>query len=133
MKKKIAFVCTHNSCRSQMAEAWAKELGGDFLEVFSAGIEEYPEVKPKAVQVMEEVNISMEGYHPKLISDIPNEFDYLITMGCDVICPYIPSKYQEDWKLNDPSGGSIEDFRIIRDIIKKKMIYFINIIKNNDK
>ena len=133
MKKKIAFVCTHNSCRSQMAEAWAKELGGDFLEVFSAGTEEYPEVKPKAVQVMEEVNISMEGYHPKLISDIPNEFDYLITMGCDVICPYIPSKYQEDWKLNDPSGGSIEDFRIIRDIIKKKMIYFINIIKNNDK
>ena len=101
--------------------------------MFSAGTEEYPEVKPKAIQVMEEVNISMEGYYPKLISDIPKEFDYLITMGCGVICPFIPSKYQEDWGLDDPSGGSIEDFRTTRDIIKKKMIYFINIIKKNDK
>jgi protein-tyrosine-phosphatase len=71
MKKKVAFVCTHNSCRSQMAEGWAKKLGSDVLEAYSAGTEKYPEVKPLAVQVMEEAGVDMSTHHPKLLSDIP--------------------------------------------------------------
>lgn len=121
MKKKVAFVCVHNSCRSQMAEAWARKLGSDLMEVYSAGTEEYPEVKPGAIQVMEEVGIGMEGHTPKLLTDIPEEVDVLITMGCEVTCPYWPNQHQEDWGLDDPSGGPIEGFRETRDLIREKV------------
>ncbi|NLK98321.1 MAG: arsenate reductase ArsC [Epulopiscium sp.] len=121
MKKKVAFICVHNSCRSQMAEAWAKKLGSDVLEVYSAGTEEYPEVKPLAVKVMEEVGIDMSSHYPKLLRDIPGEVDYLITMGCNVECPYIPCSYREDWGLEDPSGGPIEAYREARELIKDKV------------
>src|SRR5690554_4645314 len=121
MKKKVAFICVHNSCRSQMAEGWAKKLGSDVLEVYSAGTESYPEVKPLAVQVMEESGVDMSDHHPKLLSDIPEEVDYLITMGCNVVCPYVPCKHSEDWGLADPSGGPIEDYIITSDIIKEKV------------
>ncbi|MFO7886760.1 MAG: arsenate reductase ArsC [Eubacteriales bacterium] len=131
-KIKVVFVCVHNSCRSQMAEAWAKELGGDILEVYSAGTEEYPEVKPKAVQVMEEAGISMKGHKPKLLKDIPREQDILITMGCGVVCPFVPNKHEEDWGLDDPSGGPIEGFRETRDIIKEKVEDLIKGIKEEE-
>jgi len=131
-KIKVVFVCVHNSCRSQMAEAWAKELGGDILEVYSAGTEEYPEVKPKAVQVMEEAGISMKGHKPKLLTDIPREQDILITMGCGVVCPFVPNKHEEDWGLDDPSGGPIEGFRETRDIIKEKVEDLIKGIKEEE-
>lgn len=130
--KKVAFVCTHNSCRSQMAEGWAKFMAGDLLEVYSAGTEAYPEVKPKAVKVMEEVGIEMTEHFPKLITDIPEEVDYLITMGCGVVCPFMPNKHEEDWGLDDPSGGPIEDFRATRDEIKEKMIDFIGRVKKGE-
>ena len=132
MKAKVAFVCIHNSCRSQMAEGWAKYLGSDILEIYSAGTEEYDEVKPLAVKVMEEVGISMEGHYPKLLTDIPEDIDILITMGCGVVCPFIPCKHQEDWGLTDPSGGSIEDFRKTRGLIKEKVEDLIDKIKNNE-
>ena len=130
MKKKVAFICVHNSCRSQMAEAWAKKLGGNILEVYSAGTEKYPEVKPLAVKVMEEVDIDMSSHYPKLLSDIPEEVDYLITMGCNVVCPFVPNCYTEDWGLDDPSGGPIEDYRRTRDIIKEKVVDLINRVKS---
>lgn len=131
MKKKVAFVCVHNSCRSQMAEGWAKKLGSDVLEVYSAGTESYPEVKPLAVQVMEEAGVDMNGHHPKLLSDIPAEVDILITMGCNVVCPYVPCKHREDWGLTDPSGGPIDDYRKTRDKIKEKVEDLIRRVKNN--
>lgn len=131
MKKKVAFVCVHNSCRSQMAEGWAKKLGSDVLEAYSAGTENYPEVKPLAVKVMEEVGVDMSSHHPKLLSEIPGKVDILITMGCNVECPYVPCKHREDWGLSDPSGGPIEDYRKTRDIIKEKVEGLIQRIKNN--
>lgn len=118
----VAFVCTHNSCRSQMAEAWAKNLGKGKILAFSAGTESYPEVKPLAVKVMEEVKIDMSAHYPKLLTEIPDKFDVLITMGCGVECPYIPSKHREDWGLDDPSGGPIEGFRVTRDLIREKVM-----------
>lgn len=132
MKKKVAFVCVHNSCRSQMAEGWAKKLGSHVLEVYSAGTENYPEVKPLAVQVMEEAGVDMSEHYPKLLSHIPEEVDYLITMGCNVVCPYIPCSHSEDWGLTDPSGGPIEDYRKIRDIIKGKVEDLIKTVENNE-
>lgn len=132
MKKKVAFVCVHNSCRSQMAEGWAKKLGSDVLEVYSAGTEEYPEVKPGAVQVMEEAEVGMSEHHPKLLSDIPEEIDILITMGCNVVCPYVPCEHSEDWGLEDPSGGPIEGFRNTRDIIKERVEDLIERVKKGE-
>jgi arsenate reductase (thioredoxin) len=126
MKKRVAFVCVHNSCRSQIAEGWMKELGSDIFETYSAGTEEYPEVKPLAVEVMKEVKIDISKQYPKLLKDIPGEVDYLITMGCNVVCPYIPNSITEDWGIEDPSGGTTQDYRIARDIIKEKVIDLIN-------
>lgn len=131
MKKKVAFVCVHNSCRSQMAEGWAKKLGSDVLEAYSAGTENYPEVKPLAVQVMEAAGVDMSEHHPKLLSEIPAELDILITMGCNVECPFVPCSHREDWGLTDPSGGPIGGFEDTRDIIKEKVEDLINRIKNN--
>ncbi len=130
MKKKVAFVCVHNSCRSQMAEGWAKKLGSDVLEAYSAGTENYPEVNPLAVQVMEEAGVDISNHYPKLLSDIPAEIDILITMGCNVECPYVSCQYREDWGLSDPSGGPIEDYRKTRDIIKEKVKDLIQRVKN---
>ncbi|QOR34679.1 arsenate reductase ArsC [Clostridium sp. 'deep sea'] len=124
-KVKVAFVCVHNSCRSQMAEAFAKQLGSDVLEVYSAGTETYSQVKPKAVEVMQEIGIDISDQYPKLLEDIPEELDYLITMGCNVTCPFVPCKHEEDWGLQDPSGGSLEGFRLTRDLIKDKVIDLI--------
>lgn len=132
MKKKVAFVCVHNSCRSQMAEGWAKKLGSHVLEVYSAGTEAYPEVKPKAVEVMEEAGIDMSAQYPKLLTDIPEELDILITMGCNVVCPFVPSSHSEDWGLDDPSGGPLEDFRETRDLIKSKVENLIKQVENGE-
>jgi arsenate reductase len=132
MKKKVAFVCIHNSCRSQMAEAWAKKLGRDILEVYSAGTEKYPEVKPGAVEVMEEAGLDMSKHYPKLLIDIPEEIDILITMGCGVECPYIPNEHREDWGLEDPSGGPIEGYRNTRDLIKEKVADLVKRVKNEE-
>ncbi len=121
MATKVAFVCVHNSCRSQMAEGWLKHLGGEDFEVYSAGTEEYPEVKPLAKEVMEEAGVDMSGHYPKLMDAIPDQVDYLITMGCNVVCPFVPNRFMEDWGLDDPSGGPIEDYRVTRDIIREKV------------
>lgn len=130
MKYKVAFVCVHNSCRSQMAEAWMNELGSDIFEAYSAGTEKYHEVKPLAVKVMENEGIDMSSHYPKLISEIPSSVDVLITMGCNVQCPFIPCKLKEDWGLEDPSGGPIEDYEKCSDLIKEKVINLINIYKS---
>ncbi len=129
---KVAFVCVHNSCRSQMAEGWGKLLGKETLEVYSAGTESYPEVKPLAVTVMEEAGVDMSEHHPKLLSDIPAELDILITMGCNVVCPFVPNQHMEDWGLEDPSGGPIEGYRETRDLIKKKVETLIHRIETGE-
>lgn len=129
--KKVAFVCVHNSCRSQMAEGFAKELGKGIIDVYSAGTEDYNEIKPLAVEVMMEVGIDLKGQHPKRLEDIPTP-DILVTMGCEADCPWVPNQHQEDWGLIDPSGKPIEEFRITRDIIKGKVLELIQRIQIGD-
>ncbi|MGC9384628.1 MAG: arsenate reductase ArsC [Kosmotogaceae bacterium] len=121
MKYKVAFVCVGNSCRSQMAEGFAKEYGKDIFEVYSAGTHPAGKVNQNAVEVMKEKGIDISDQYPKLVEDIPEEVDILITMGCEVECPYVISKTREEWNLEDPVGKDIEFFRVIRDIIEVKV------------
>lgn len=121
--KKIAFICIHNSCRSQMAEAIAKHYLKDMdVEIYSAGTEEYPEVKPMVYDTLKLVNIPIEGQYPKVLKDIPAQLDILITMGCGVECPYVPATIRADWGLEDPSGKGIEAFNTTRDLIIEKVL-----------
>lgn len=132
MKKVIAFVCVHNSCRSIMAEGFMKSLGLDMFDVYSAGTEEYDSPKPMALEVMTDIGINMSHASSKLLTDIPEKLDILITMGCGVECPFVPTKHREDWGLDDPSGGPKKEFEETRDIIKKKVVNLIDRVKRGD-
>ena len=117
-KKKVAFICVHNSCRSQIAEALGKHLASDVFESFSAGTETKPQINQDAVRIMKEIyGIDMEQtQYSKLISDIPNP-DVAISMGCNVGCPFIGRAFDDNWGLEDPTGKSDEEFiKIIREI-----------------
>lgn len=121
-KIKVAFVCLHNSCRSQMAEAISKLKAVDSFEAYSAGTESKPQINQDAVRIIKGLyNIDMEKeQYSKLISDIPQP-DVVITMGCNVNCPYIPCKYREDWGLDDPTGKDDEEFVKTAKIIEEKV------------
>lgn len=107
----VAFICVHNSCRSQIAEALGKYYASDVFESYSAGTETKPMINQDAVRIMKELyGIDMEkGQRSKLLSDIP-AVDVVITMGCNVHCPYLPCSLREDWGLVDPTGKSDEEF-----------------------
>lgn len=114
-KKKVAFICVHNSCRSQIAEALGKHLAGDIFESYSAGTETKSQINQDAVRLMKEIyGIDMEanGQHSKLISEIP-EIDMAISMGCNVGCPFIGRAFDDNWELEDPTGKSDEEFRLV--------------------
>lgn len=108
---KVAFICVHNSCRSQIAEALGKHLASDVFESYSAGTETKPRINQDAVRLMKaKYGIDMEkNQYSKLLSDIP-PVDVVITMGCNVNCPFLPCKFREDWGLEDPTGKSDEFF-----------------------
>lgn len=120
-KPKVAFICVHNSCRSQIAEALGKYYASDVFESYSAGTETKPEINQDAVRIMKQLyGIDMEKtQRSKLLSDIP-PVDVVITMGCNVNCPYLPCKCREDWGLDDPTGNTDEVFiEVIKNIEKK--------------
>lgn len=120
-KPKVAFICVHNSCRSQIAEALGKYYASDVFESYSTGTETKPEINQDAVRIMKQLyGIDMEKtQRSKLLSDIP-PVDVVITMGCNVNCPYLPCKYREDWGLDDPTGNTDEVFiEVIKNIEKK--------------
>lgn len=118
-KPKVAFICVHNSCRSQIAEALGKHFAGDVFESYSAGTETKPQINQDAVRLMKEIyGIDMEkNQYSKLLTDIP-EVDVVVKMGCNVICPYLPARHQEDWGLDDPTGKDDEEFRSLIETIE---------------
>ena len=122
-RPKVAFVCVHNSCRSQMAEAIAKILAADVFEAYSAGTEKENEINPVAVEVIKELYaVDMNAtQHVKLLEALPR-IDILVTMGCNVTCPYLPCQHSEDWGLEDPSGKDKEAFLKTAALIKEKML-----------
>lgn len=122
-KPKVAFICVHNSCRSQIAEALGKHMAGDVFDSFSAGTEIKDHINQDAVRLMKQIyGIDMEKtQHSKLLANIP-QVDVLITMGCNVNCPNLPCSYREDWGLEDPTGKSDEAFRAVIAQIEKKIV-----------
>ncbi len=132
LKKKVAFICVKNSCRSQMAEGFAKQYGADIMEVYSAGTEVSGKIDPVAIEVMKEIGIDISNQRSKPISELPEKLDVIITMGCGVVCPYIPSRHLEDWGLDDPVGKPIEEYRRIRDEIERKVKKLIERVKSGE-
>lgn len=122
-KKKVAFICVHNSCRSQIAEAFGKYYADNIFESYSAGTEVKTQINQDAVWLMKKnYEIDMEKTQkPKLLDDIP-KVDIIITMGCNVECPFLPCEHREDWGLEDPTGKSDEEFIKVIEIIRKKII-----------
>ena len=132
-KVKVAFVCVHNSCRSQMAEAQGKRLAADVFESYSAGTETVPYINKDAVRIIKQLyDINMEKTQfSKLISDIPGP-DILITMGCNVSCPYVPNKHREDWGLEDPTGKSDDEFIKTARTIEDRILDLKKRIENSE-
>jgi arsenate reductase len=122
-KPKVAFVCVHNSCRSQIAEALGKHLASDVFESYSAGTETKDRINPDTVRLMKSrYGIDMEASQkPKLLADIP-KVDIVVTMGCEVNCPWLPCKHREDWGLDDPTGQSDEVFLATMNIIESNVL-----------
>lgn len=121
-KKTILFVCVHNAGRSQMAAGFMRQLGGERVEVLSAGSAPKESINSVAVAAMAELGIDIADQKPKILtSESVQQSDVVITMGCGDACPYYPGKRYEDWKLDDPAGQGIEPVRIIRDEIKGRV------------
>ena len=121
-KKTIMFVCVHNAGRSQMAAGFMRELGGERVDVLSAGSAPKDSINPVAVEAMLELGIDIANQKPKILTpEAVQQSDVVITMGCGDACPYYPGKRYEDWKLDDPAGQGIEPVRAIRDEIKARV------------
>ena len=130
-KPKVAFVCVHNACRSQIAEALGKHLASEVFESYSAGTETKDALNPDAVRLMKSsYGIDMEASQkPKLLADIP-KVDIVVTMGCEVNCPWLPCKHREDWGLDDPTGQSDDVFINTIATIERKVLELKNRILN---
>lgn len=123
-KTSVAFICTHNSCRSQIAEALGKKLAGDTFESYSAGTSIKDQINPDAVRLMKQhygIDMLASGQKPKKITDLPN-IDYVVTMGCGVRCPFLPAKKRVDWGLEDPTGQNDEIFMQVIKKIETKIL-----------
>ena len=125
-KPKVAFICVHNSCRSQIAEALGKHLAGDVFESYSAGTETKPQINKDAVRLMKKLyGINMEQtQYSKLVSDISTP-DIAISMGCDVGCPFIGRPFDDDWGLLDPTGKDDAEFERVIALIEENVLKLV--------
>lgn len=133
MKARVAFICVHNSCRSQMAEALGKLFASDTFEAYSAGTELKDKINQDAVRIIKNLyNVDMnESQKSKLIDDIP-DVDIAVKMGCNVVCPILPAEYTEDWGLEDPTGKSDEEFIKTAKLIEERIKDLAERIKNKE-
>ncbi len=119
---RILFACVGNSARSQIAEAFCRELGRD-VECASAGSSPAPQVDPSAVAAMKEVGVDISSACPKGFKDLPDlKYGYLVTMGCEIVCPFLPGAREVKWDIPDPHGKPLDEFRRVRDIIKTEVL-----------
>ena len=119
---RLLFVCVENSGRSQMAEGFARSMGGDRVVAWSAGSKPSGQVSPKAVRVMAEKGISLEGHRSKGLDDLPPlSWDWIVTMGCGDACPFLPAKHRADWDLPDPRDLDDAGYRAVRDRIEAQV------------
>jgi protein-tyrosine-phosphatase len=129
--KRVLFVCVGNSCRSQMAEGFAKTLGKGVLHAYSAGSRPSGHVAPTAVAVMKEKGVDLSKHYSKGLKDVPQEgWDYVVTMGCGDVCPFVPAKATLDWKIPDPYGKTRKDFVAARDLVEKNVRALLDEIRS---
>ena len=127
MMKRVLFVCVENSCRSQMAEGFARALGGGEMEAFSAGSKPSGVVNPRAIAFMKERGIDISRQKLKGFDELPDvEFDYAVTMGCQDVCPLVSSDRHIAWDIRDPKNLSDEEFRKVRDEIENKVTELVS-------
>lgn len=120
--KRVLFVCVENANRSQMAEAFARILGGEFIEAYSAGSRPSGKVNPKAVESMRELGYDLSVHRSKSLDELPDiEFDFVATMGCGDACPMVPARQRVDWSIPDPKDLPAQEFRAVRDLIRNKV------------
>ena len=119
--KRVLFVCVENSNRSQMAEAFARMLGGDGVEALSAGSKPSGRINPKAIRFMGELGYDLEAHASKSLDDIAGDFDAVVTMGCGDSCPWVPAQRREDWALPDPRDMDDDGYRAVRDEIESRV------------
>jgi len=125
----VLFLCVGNSARSQMAEGFTRKLGKGLIEAYSAGSKPAVRVEPLAIEVMKEKNIDISNAKPKGFDDIPSDgLDYVISMGCEKVCPFVPAKKYIEWDIPDPKSTDINGFRLVRDIIELEVKDFIKSI-----
>ena len=131
-KPTVLFVCVHNAGRSQMAAGFMRELGGDRVEVLSAGSAPKDSINPIAIEAMAEVGIDIRNQQPKVLTtEAVLESDAVITMGCGDACPFYPGKRYEDWVLEDPAGQDIDFVRKVRDEIKERVATLLSVLLAN--
>jgi len=119
---RVAFVCTENARRSQMAEAFMRVHAPEIVEAYSAGTHPTNDVDPLVREVLLEKGIDIRNQSPKSLADLPQDLDYVVTMGCGVECPIVPARSVIEWNIDDPKGKSIEEYRRIRDQIEAKVV-----------
>ena len=120
--KRVLFVCVENSNRSQMAEAFARILGGSAVEAYSAGSRPSGIVNPKAIRAMRELEYDLSVHESNSLDDLPQvEFDFVATMGCGDACPMVQAKQRADWAIPDPKHLPADEFRVVRDLIRNKI------------
>jgi arsenate reductase len=120
--KRVLFVCVENANRSQMAEAFARILGGEFIEAYSAGSKPSGKVNPKAIEAMSELGYDLSIHGSKSLDELPDVwFDFVATMGCGDACPIVRTRQQADWSIPDPKDLLPEEFRVVRDLIRDKV------------
>jgi arsenate reductase len=130
MISKVLFVCVENSCRSQIAEGFARTLGKGVIEAWSAGSKPSGKINPTGIELMKEKGIDLGLQLSKGLTDLPSvKWDYVITMGCGDACPFVPSKRREDWGIPDPKHLPLDEFRKVRDQIESKVTNLTQEIK----
>jgi protein-tyrosine-phosphatase len=127
---RILFVCVENANRSQMAEGFARFHGGYQVEALSAGSRPGGQVSPRAIAVMDELGIDISGQSSKGLDEISGSFDAVVTMGCGDVCPWIPAKRREDWKLRDPAVLKDEAFLALRDDIRHRVRTLLDTLRS---
>jgi len=133
MPKRVLFVCIHNSCRSQMAEGFARHLGGDGVEAHSAGSAPSGEVDAGAIAIMKEVGIDISGQRSKSLDNVPQvAYDFVATMGCGDACPFVRAERREDWGIADPKGQSAEAYRRAREEIRLRVEELLDLLERTD-
>lgn len=125
MPKRVLFVCVENANRSQIAEAFARLVGGDAVDAMSAGSRPSGVLNPKAVRFMGELGYDLTTHRSKSLDDVHGEFDAVVTMGCGDSCPWVPARIREDWALPDPKHLDDDDYRAVRDDIARRVRHLL--------